>query len=58
VLIIENSRIHDINRTAYASVAIYGNVNKLKITVLAQAALFVHSLVHERQQPFSYRRNG
>jgi uncharacterized protein len=24
---IENSRIHDINRTAYASVAIYGNVN-------------------------------
>jgi hypothetical protein len=25
---IENSRIHDINRTAYASVAIYGNVNK------------------------------
>jgi hypothetical protein len=25
--IIENSRIHDINRTAYASVAIYGNVD-------------------------------
>jgi hypothetical protein len=27
-LSIENSRIHDINRTAYASVAIYGNVNR------------------------------
>jgi hypothetical protein len=26
--IIENSRIHDINRTAYASVAIYGSVNR------------------------------
>jgi hypothetical protein len=31
--IIENSGIHDINRTAYASVAIYGNVNKLRFRV-------------------------
>jgi hypothetical protein len=35
--LVENPRIHDINRAAYASVAIYGNVNKQAVArVLAR----------------------
>jgi toxin YhaV len=44
---IENSRIHDINRTAYASVAIYGNVNKPPTALPARVngwALYAHPI--------------
>jgi rubrerythrin len=50
-VIIENSRIHDINRTAYASVAIYGNVNKTMENL--EAAFAGESMAHIKYRYFA-----